>query len=61
MAARAVDKKSKTYLQTASPTEPLVKIQNNFTEMFLIMPSTKTANSTCMYIQFVSNSLKYAN
>ena len=24
-----------------SPPEPLIQIQNNFTEMFLMMPSTK--------------------
>ena len=29
------------YLQTPSPPKSLVQIQNNFTEMFLIMPSTK--------------------
>ena len=39
-ATRALDKK---YLETASPPEPLVQIQNNFTELFLMMPSTKIA------------------
>ena len=38
-AARAPDKK---YLKMTSP-EPLVQIQNNFTELFLIMPFTKIA------------------
>ena len=38
-AARAQDKK---YLQTTSP-EPLVQIQNIFTEMFLMMPITTIA------------------
>ena len=28
-------------LHIASPTEPLIQIQNNFTEIFLMMPSTK--------------------
>ena len=37
--ARAVDKK---YFETLSPIEPLIQIENNFTEMF-IMPSTKIA------------------
>ena len=37
MANRAKDKK---YLYTTS-AEPMIQIQNNFTEMFLIMPSTK--------------------
>ena len=36
--ARALDKK---YILTTSPPEPLVYIQNNFTEFFLMMPSTK--------------------
>ena len=36
--ARALDKK---YILTTSPPEPLVHIQNNFTEFFLMMPSTK--------------------
>ena len=36
-AARALDKK---YLQMKSP-EPLVRNQNNFTEMVLMLPSTK--------------------
>ena len=40
-AVRVVDKK---YLQTTSP-EPLVQIQNNFTDFFLIMPSPKTQGS----------------
>ena len=31
------------YLQTESPPEPLVQIQNNFTESFLMMPSTQIA------------------
>ena len=38
MAARALDKK---YLKMTS--EPLVKIQNYFTEIFLIMPYAKIA------------------
>ena len=42
-AARALDKNS----LTASPPEPLVKIQNNFTELFLIIPSTKIAQRFC--------------
>ena len=37
--ARALDKK---YLLTTSP-EPLVQIQINFPEMFLIIPSAKIA------------------
>ena len=37
MAARAVDKK---YLLITSP-EPLVRIQNHFNVMFLILPSAK--------------------
>ena len=36
--ARALDKKC---ILTTSPPEPLVYIQNNFTEFFLMMPSTK--------------------
>ena len=36
--ARALDKK---YILTTSSPEPLVYIQNNFTEFFLMMPSTK--------------------
>ena len=39
-AARALDKK---YLLATSPPEPLVQIQNYFTDMFLMMPSTKLA------------------
>ena len=35
-ATRAIDK---IYLKT-TPSEPLVQIQNNFTEMFLALPST---------------------
>ena len=31
------------YIKTTSPPEPLVQIQNNFTELFLMMPSTKIA------------------
>ena len=38
MAAKAPDRK---YLQKASPPEPLVQIQNNFTELFLLIPSSK--------------------
>ena len=38
-AARALDK---NYLKTTSP-EPQVQFQNNFTELFLMMPSTKIA------------------
>ena len=34
---RAIDKK---YIQMKSP-EPLVQNQNNFTEIFLMLPSTK--------------------
>ena len=37
MIARALDKK---YILTTSSPEPLVNIQNNFTEFFLMMPST---------------------
>ena len=36
--AKAAEKK---YILTTSPPEPLVHIQNNFTEFFLMMPSTK--------------------
>ena len=36
MATRAPDKK---YLYKTSPPEPLVQIQNNFSELFLITPS----------------------
>ena len=36
--ARALDKK---YILTTSSPEPLVHIQNNFTEFILMMPSTK--------------------
>ena len=39
MAARTLDKK---YFEIIS-TEPLIQIQNNFTEMFIIKPSTKFA------------------
>ena len=35
--ARAVDRK---YFEATSSHEPLVQLQNNFTEMFLIMHST---------------------
>ena len=38
--ARTPDKK---YLQTAFPPEPFVHIQNNFTGLFLMMPSSKIA------------------
>ena len=38
MATRAPDKK---YHETPSPIEPLVIIQNNFTEMYLILPSIR--------------------
>ena len=41
-AARAPDKK---YLQMTSPPESLVQIKNNFTELFLIIPSTKIAQT----------------
>ena len=37
-ATRVLDKK---YLKITSPTEPLIQMQNNFTEIFLMMPSTK--------------------
>ena len=30
-------------LETTYPPEPLVQIQNNFTELFFMMPSTKIA------------------
>ena len=36
--ARALDKK---YILTTSSPQPLVHIQNNFTEFFLVMSSTK--------------------
>ena len=39
-AARALDKK---YLLMTFPPEPLVQIQNNFAEFFLMMASTKIA------------------
>ena len=35
---RVIEKK---YLKMTSPPEPQVQIQNNLTEMFLMMPSTK--------------------
>ena len=38
MVTRAQDNK---YIQKTSPPEPLVQIQNYFTEMFLIKPSSK--------------------
>ena len=37
MATRALDTK---YLSTTFSPDPLVQIQNNFTEMFVIMPSS---------------------
>ena len=37
-AVRALDKK---YLYTTSAPKPLVQIQNNFTELFPMMPLTK--------------------
>ena len=40
---RAVRAQDKKYLETTSPTEPLVQIQNNFIEVCLMMPSTKIA------------------
>ena len=40
MAAWAVDKK---YLKRTYSTEPVVQIDYNFTEMFLIIPSGKIA------------------
>ena len=33
----------------ACPTEPLNQIQNNFTEMFIIMPSTKIAQMVMLH------------
>ena len=39
-ATKAIDKK---YLYTTSHPESLVQIQNNFTELFLMMHSTKLA------------------
>ena len=45
-AARAVDKK---YLKTTSPPKPLVQIQNNCTELFLMMPSTKIAQIVLLH------------
>ena len=39
-AARALDKKS---FETTFPPEPLAQIQNNFTELLPITPSTKIA------------------
>ena len=44
MAARTLDKK---HFETTSPPEPLGQIQNNFTEMFLIMPSAKKCLNGC--------------
>ena len=41
-ATRALDKK---YLYTAFLPESLVQIQNNFTELFLMMRSTKIAQN----------------
>ena len=46
MAAKAPDRK---YLQKASTPEPLVQIQNNFTELFLIIPSTNIAQMTLLH------------
>ena len=45
MVTRAVDK---NYLQMTSP-ELLVQIQNNFTELFLIMSSSKIAQMVSLY------------
>ena len=42
MAARAPDKK---YLKMTYSPEPLVQIQTNITELFLMMPSNKTAQT----------------
>ena len=44
MATRAVDKK---YPKTVSPPEPLVQIQNNFTQMFFRRPSDEIAKPLC--------------
>ena len=33
------------YLSTTSPYEPLVQIQNNFTEIFFMMPSNKSSHT----------------
>ena len=44
-AARALDKKS---ILMTFPPERLVQIQNNFTELFLIMPLTKIENGSAL-------------
>ena len=44
-AARALDKK---YLLMTFPPEPLVQIQNNFTEFILTMASTKIAQTVLL-------------
>ena len=44
--ARALDKKC---LLMTFPCEPLVQIQNNFTELFLIMPLTKIAQMVLLH------------
>ena len=46
MAAKAPDRK---YLQKASPPEPLVQIQNSFTEFNLIIPSTNIAQMVLLH------------
>ena len=47
-AARALDKKC---ILMTFPPEPLVQIQNNFTEMFLMMPSSKGAQMGLLHQQ----------
>ena len=42
---RALDKKC---LLMTFPSEPLVQIQNNFSELFLMMDSTKTAHTVLL-------------
>ena len=52
--ARALDKK---YILTTSPHEPLVHIQNNFTDFFLMMPSTKLHKSSTLLNKMTTRAL----
>ena len=42
-------RKDKKYLKKTSPPEPLVRIQNNFTELLLLTPSTKIAQMVSLH------------
>ena len=56
--ARVPDKK---YLKKASPPESLVRIQNNFTEVLLIVPSTKIAQINQIRLTKVQPELQIRN